>query len=127
MAHGMPSCDCVQVTFAFSMGPLLWSILAFRNSLVYHSLDKVTSLFLHLFPACVCVANRWHPLPAMAAALEASPAVAARWERAELWELCLLPIGPYLKEGRPCAARCTVCEISTRSGTAIPEKIRYKP
>lgn len=27
---------------AHSMGPLLWSIVAFRNSLVYHSLDKMT-------------------------------------------------------------------------------------
>jgi hypothetical protein len=30
-----------QITFAFNTGPLLWSILAFRNSLVLHSLDKV--------------------------------------------------------------------------------------
>lgn len=33
---------CAQVAFAFNFGPLLWSIIAFRNSLVYHSLDKVT-------------------------------------------------------------------------------------
>ncbi len=31
-----------QVMFAHSMGPLLWSILAFRNSIVPHSLDKMT-------------------------------------------------------------------------------------
>jgi Protein of unknown function (DUF2838) len=30
-----------QVMFAYSAGPLAWSIVAFRNSLVFHSLDKV--------------------------------------------------------------------------------------
>lgn len=30
-----------QVTFVYGMGPLAWSIIAFRNSLVFHSLDKV--------------------------------------------------------------------------------------
>lgn len=32
---------CSQATFAFNTGPLTWSILAFRNSLVFHDLDKV--------------------------------------------------------------------------------------
>ena len=31
----------MQVTFAFAAGPLAWSVVAFRNSLVFHSLDKV--------------------------------------------------------------------------------------
>ena len=31
----------LQVTFAFNSGPLAWSILAFRNSLVFHDIDKV--------------------------------------------------------------------------------------
>ena len=30
-----------QIVFAYASGPLAWSILAFRNSLVFHSLDKV--------------------------------------------------------------------------------------
>lgn len=37
--------DCyVQVTFAYAAGPLAWSVVAFRNSLVFHSLDKVFHL-----------------------------------------------------------------------------------
>ena len=28
---------------------------------MFHSLDKVTSLFLHLFPAFVAWTERWHP------------------------------------------------------------------
>jgi hypothetical protein len=31
-----------QVMFAYSAGPLAWSIVAFRNSLVFHSLDKAS-------------------------------------------------------------------------------------
>ena len=34
----------VQVTFAYAAGPLAWSVVAFRNSLVFHSLDKVFHL-----------------------------------------------------------------------------------
>ena len=30
-----------QACFSFGTGPLAWSIIAFRNSLVFHSLDKV--------------------------------------------------------------------------------------
>ena len=36
----MTTCPA-QVMFAYSAGPLAWSIVAFRNSLVFHSLDKV--------------------------------------------------------------------------------------
>lgn len=31
--------------FAYATGPLAWSIIAFRNSLVFHSLDKVPAPF----------------------------------------------------------------------------------
>jgi hypothetical protein len=31
----------LQVVFAFNTGPLTWSIAAFRNSLVFHDLDRV--------------------------------------------------------------------------------------
>ena len=35
----------MQIVFAYASGPLAWSILAFRNSLVFHSLDKVGALW----------------------------------------------------------------------------------
>lgn len=43
----LPKCHCChlsscQIMFAHAFGPLLWSILAFRNSIVYHSMDKMT-------------------------------------------------------------------------------------
>lgn len=90
------SVGLAKVAFAFALGPLLWSIIAFRNSLVYHSLDKVTSLFLHFFPACVAWAHRFHPPPALAAALAADAELRGRWEAGSAWELCVLPMGPYL-------------------------------
>lgn len=90
-----------KVTFAFSLGPLLWSILAFRNSLVYHSLDKVTSLFLHFFPACVAWAHRFHPPEILESSFisnekDEGSIRKLQWETASPWELCVLPMGPYL-------------------------------
>eukprot|EP00750_Incisomonas_marina_P005496 INCI13972.1.p1 GENE.INCI13972.1~~INCI13972.1.p1 ORF type:complete len:414 (-),score=44.79 INCI13972.1:1213-2454(-) len=40
-----------QAVFVLSMGPLVWAIVIWRNSLVFHSFDKVTSVFIHLLPA----------------------------------------------------------------------------
>lgn len=36
---------------------MLW-----RNSLVFHSLDKITSLFIHLLPGLITFLWRWYPL-----------------------------------------------------------------
>ena len=35
------------------MGPLMCAIIVWKNSLVFHSLDKLTSFFLHAFPPIV--------------------------------------------------------------------------
>lgn len=34
-------------------GPIASAIVTWRNSLVFHSLDKVTSLFIHMYPPMV--------------------------------------------------------------------------
>lgn len=39
-------CKWLQIVFAQVAGPLTWSIVALRNSLVLHSLDKVISIVL---------------------------------------------------------------------------------
>ncbi|CDZ96415.1 Uncharacterized conserved protein [Phaffia rhodozyma] len=36
--------------YLLTMGPLASAIITWRNSLVFHSLDKVTSLFIHIYP-----------------------------------------------------------------------------
>ncbi|KAL6945484.1 hypothetical protein ACO0QE_002942 [Hanseniaspora vineae] len=36
--------------FALSFGTLCWAVITWRNSLVVHSMDKVTSCFIHIMP-----------------------------------------------------------------------------
>ncbi|CEP11192.1 hypothetical protein [Parasitella parasitica] len=45
--------------FTLTNGPVLWAIITWRNSLVFHSLDKVTSVFIHIFPPLVTYTMRW--------------------------------------------------------------------
>ncbi len=45
--------------FIWFTGPLAWAVLAWRNSLVFHSLDKITSLFIHLTPGILLHSLRW--------------------------------------------------------------------
>ncbi|KAK4534073.1 hypothetical protein CDCA_CDCA01G0098 [Cyanidium caldarium] len=47
--------------FASANGPVLWAVVAWRNALVFHSLDKMTSVFIHVFPPLVTYMARWHP------------------------------------------------------------------
>ncbi|KAI9497824.1 hypothetical protein BDB00DRAFT_802059 [Zychaea mexicana] len=48
-------------TYCLTNGPVAWAIITWRNSLVFHSLDKVTSVFIHIFPALVTYTIRWLP------------------------------------------------------------------
>lgn len=50
-----------QVLFAASNGPLAIGIVMWRNSLVFHDLDKITSVFIHSFPPLVTFCLRWYP------------------------------------------------------------------
>jgi len=47
------------VVWGVMNGPIAWAVIAFGNSLVFHSLDKTTSLYLHLTPAIVTYSIRW--------------------------------------------------------------------
>ena len=48
-----------RLNFAVSNGTLLGALLAWRNSLVFHSLDKVTSIAIHLLPGLLTYVERW--------------------------------------------------------------------
>jgi len=50
-----------QIIFALSTGPLCVAIVMWRNSLVFHDLDKITSVFIHIFPPLVAYSLRWYP------------------------------------------------------------------
>lgn len=49
------------INFAQTTGPLAMAIPTWRNSLVFHSLDKVTSAYIHALPPLLCFLMRWHP------------------------------------------------------------------
>ena len=58
--HVFPTSEILfQICFSFSVGPLLWAILAWNNSLVLHSIDYTTSVFIHLSPAVLLYTLRW--------------------------------------------------------------------
>lgn len=46
--------------FVSANGPVLLAIVAWRNSLVFHDIDKVTSIVVHFFPALLMYTSRWH-------------------------------------------------------------------
>eukprot|EP00282_Hemiselmis_andersenii_P014290 CAMPEP_0114137926 /NCGR_PEP_ID=MMETSP0043_2-20121206/16033_1 /TAXON_ID=464988 /ORGANISM="Hemiselmis andersenii, Strain CCMP644" /LENGTH=364 /DNA_ID=CAMNT_0001231829 /DNA_START=73 /DNA_END=1167 /DNA_ORIENTATION=+ len=56
----MPTSPVVfQVLFLVANGPLAWSILAFSQSLVLHSLQHMTSVFIHVSPMLLTLGLRW--------------------------------------------------------------------
>eukprot|EP00753_Platysulcus_tardus_P020104 PLAT7749.2.p1 GENE.PLAT7749.2~~PLAT7749.2.p1 ORF type:complete len:253 (+),score=100.43 PLAT7749.2:217-975(+) len=50
----------MAVAFGISTGPMAWATALFRNSMVFHSLDKITSVFIHLTPGLVMYCIRWY-------------------------------------------------------------------
>jgi len=57
----LPSPEFFQIIFGLSNGPLCVAIVMWRNSLVFHDLDKLTSVFIHIFPPLVTFCMRWYP------------------------------------------------------------------
>lgn len=45
--------------FSISNGPLALAVVMWRNSLVFHSMDKMTSMFIHVLPSLVMFCRRW--------------------------------------------------------------------
>ncbi len=48
------------IIYAITFGPLPWAIIIFRNAMVFHSLDKIISVFIHITPMLVTFSIRWH-------------------------------------------------------------------
>jgi len=49
-----------KVYFGLSNGPLIMATVMWKNKLVFHDLDKITSLFIHMFPSLLTYTIRWH-------------------------------------------------------------------
>ena len=47
------------VVFCIAHGNLPWAVWLFRNSLVFHSLERITSCFIHISPMLVMWCLRW--------------------------------------------------------------------
>ncbi len=52
-----------KLNYVFAMGPLCAAIPVWRNSLVFHSLDKITSIFMHGLPAILFHLYRFGKIP----------------------------------------------------------------
>jgi hypothetical protein len=53
------SLDALCFTYFLCAGPLCWSIFIFRNAIVLHDVDQLTSTFIHLSPALLFWCWRW--------------------------------------------------------------------
>lgn len=54
------SATAFRCIFAFANGPVLLAIPLWRNSLVFHSVDKVQSVFVHAMPCLMTWCGRWY-------------------------------------------------------------------
>lgn len=41
------------IVFGLANGPLIWAMFVYRNAVVFHSIDKVTSSYIHYLPPLV--------------------------------------------------------------------------
>lgn len=83
-----------KLAFSFAAGPLMFTILATRNSLVFHDFDKTTTLMMHASPAIALYTLRWLPSAAWTAGLPAE--LAPAFEASSWTDLLLLPWALYL-------------------------------
>jgi hypothetical protein len=49
-----------QILFVVSNGPLAWSVLAFSQSLIFHSAPHMASVFIHTSPMLLTFTVRWN-------------------------------------------------------------------
>lgn len=75
----------IVANFAHATGPLAMAIPAWRNSLVFHSLDKITSIFVHALPALLLFCTRWYPPPGLELPDELSVAGVMRMGMLTYW------------------------------------------
>lgn len=80
-----------QLVFALSTGPITVAILAWRNSLVFHNLDKMTTVVVHVMPPLMAFNLRWFPEETTNGQLKAEEIESVSWFRA-----LVLPLIVYL-------------------------------
>ncbi|KAL4231054.1 hypothetical protein ACF0H5_008637 [Mactra antiquata] len=75
-----------QTVFALANGPVLIAAIMYRNSLVVHQHDKMTSCYIHLLPASLTYCLRWYPESTSTywfkSFIEESPSINFQWSYA---------------------------------------------
>ena len=61
-----------KINYVCVNGPLCFAVIVWHNSLVFHSLDKVTSFFLHVAPPLLINIQRWGRVPSVNIAFDDS-------------------------------------------------------
>lgn len=54
-----------RANFLLTTGPLAMAVPTWRNSMVFHSLDRVTSSYIHVLPPIFAFVVRWFPPPTL--------------------------------------------------------------
>lgn len=49
-----------KILFIFANGPLPTAIVVWKNSLVFHDFDKITSVYIHILPSMLFYSEHWH-------------------------------------------------------------------
>lgn len=62
-----------ETVFMIANGPVAMAVIAWRNALVFHDLDKVTSAFIHAMPPLLTYCQRWYYPGALAGRPEKLP------------------------------------------------------
>jgi len=62
--HVFPKSEMLFKTiFCYANGNMIISLAAFRNSLVFHKIDNLTSMAIHLLPSITTFVIRWTTIP----------------------------------------------------------------
>ncbi|KAG6411237.1 hypothetical protein SASPL_129315 [Salvia splendens] len=90
-----------MVCFSFAEGPLAWALIVWRCSLVFNSMDKIVSVFIHLLPGLVYFTIRWWDPVFFDAMHLDGDALRGSWPYAEtksyLWTwLFFVPLAAYV-------------------------------
>lgn len=95
--------------FALTTGPIGLAVLAWRNSLVFHSVDKMSSAFIHLLPVGVMHCIHWYPkCEAEQPGWRAAEASTAEWLAPALGIYATWQLGYVRASTRACAARAAL-------------------
>jgi len=57
--YGNNNSDFFNMIFMYNNGPLIWAVPLFRNSLIFHSLEKSTCLVIHLSGPLFVFSIKW--------------------------------------------------------------------